>query len=269
MSHMDEAAITNLLKRAAVACGLARALSAPDQSTHGAVLALQQGFDLPEGESLRRVLSAWQGVPVELLGDEHTRLFGPATRCPPWETAWGDAKRFGGRTFELADIAGMYRAFGLKLSEKNHERPDHIVAQLEFVGALLMQLAWAQADNKAESAEITRDALAQFLQQHAGRWVGAFADAVRDAGAHAAYVAVARAAAEFVLGECGRALVEPQSPVQGAPCAETEPDCVACPMATDPAPGCGTKPAQSTRQTVDGVDVPDRLRDDLSALFGV
>lgn len=268
MPHNDEKTITNLLKRASVACGLARALAVPDGSTHGAVLALQQGADLPEGGSLRRVIDAWAGVPHELLSDEHTRLFGPTTKCPPWETAYGDAKRFGGRTYELADIAGMYRAFGLKLSESNHDRPDHIVAQLEFIGALLMQLAWALADNKAESAEITRDALSQFLEQHTGRWIKGFASAVNEADAHAAYATAAQAAAYFVLGECARALVTPQSPADNKPCEETEPDCMACPMAEGPAPECGVPAANTVKKTVDGVEVPDDPKNDLAALFG-
>lgn len=270
MPQTIETTVEHLLRRASVACGLARALSAPDQSTHGAVLALQQGAVLPEGESLSAVVAAWRGVPLELLADEHTRLFGPSTQCQPWETAYGDANRMAGRTFELADIAGMYRAFGLRLSAKQNERPDHIVAELEFIGALLMQLAWALADSKQEQASITRDALHLFLDQHAGRWLKAFAAAVDKQGAMPAYAAAAHAAASFVEGECARAGAAPRVAQSDVPCKETEPDCMACPMATPQegqAPQCGV--ASGTPRTVDGVPVPSSYSHDLAKLFGI
>lgn len=224
MPQTIEQTIDNLLRRASVACGLARALAAPDQGTHGAVLALQQGAALPEGDSLTAVVAAWRGVPVELLADEHTRLFGPSTQCPPWETAWGDARRFAGRTQEMADVAGMYRAFGLKLSAKLNERPDHIVAELEFIGALLMQLGWALADGHSDNASVTHDALHLFLDQHAGRWVKAFASAVEKQGAMPAYATAAQATASFIEGECARAGALPKAAEADTPCNETEPD---------------------------------------------
>jgi len=269
MPQTIEQTVEQLLRRASVACGLARALAAPDQATHAAVLALQQGAVLPEGDSLSAVVAAWRGVPLELLADEHTRLFGPATQCPPWETAWGDARRLAGRTTEMADVAGMYRAFGLKLSDKLHERPDHIVAELEFIGALLMQLGWALADGKSDNAAVTRDALALFLDQHAGRWVKAFAAAVESQGASPAYAAAAKGAAAFIEGECARTGALPRQADTDTPCKETEPDCMACPMAApqDGAAQCGVP--KGFPRTVDGVPVPAMPRHDMGRLFGV
>jgi TorA maturation chaperone TorD len=234
--------LASVLRRATVACGLGRALAAPDEHTVESVLeAVTQGADMPEADALKAVGAAWRGVPVATLAEQHTALFAANCKCPPFETAWGDGKRMGGRTYELANIAGAYRAFGMGLSEDHRERPDHIATELEFIGVLLLKLAWAQADGLSEEAEITRQALADFVRDHAGRWLNSFADALAEHNAPATYLSAARAAAAFVAAECERLAVAPDRIEAESPCDDSSMDCFTCPMAE------GSKPAPKGR----------------------
>ena len=73
------------------------------------------------------------------------------------------------RTYELADIAGFYRAFGAEV-EPGSERVDHIAAELEFMHLLAVKEALAKARDETEKAEICRDGAASFLRDHLGRW---------------------------------------------------------------------------------------------------
>ena len=73
------------------------------------------------------------------------------------------------KTYQLADIAGFYRAFGVEV-EPGSERVDHIAAELEFMHLLAVKEALAKARDETEKAEICRDGAASFLRDHLGRW---------------------------------------------------------------------------------------------------
>jgi nitrate reductase assembly molybdenum cofactor insertion protein NarJ len=105
----------------------------------------------------------------------------------------------GGVTPRLADIAGFYSAFGLAVSR---ERPDHIVAELEFMSFLLLSEAEARTDGEPERAEIAADAARVFLRDHLGTWVTAWASRVGEVDQLAPWFPVAAAAAELVASEC-------------------------------------------------------------------
>jgi TorA maturation chaperone TorD len=236
--------ITHLLRRAAVARGLARALARPDEGTVADVtVALRQGEDLQEADLLTAAADVWAAADSRALAEEHTRLFAGSCPCPPWETAWGDGRRMAGRTVELAQIAGAYRAFGLELSEDQRERPDYAATELEFLSVLMMKLAWAEADGLEEQASITRDALAEFTRDHTGRWLHAFATAMEKHAAQAPYFLAAQAAAAFVAGECDRLGVTPDV-ISGEPRPDAmQSDCMTCPMAgAGPDPSRGESP---------------------------
>jgi TorA maturation chaperone TorD len=224
--------VAPLLRRAAVACGLGRALAVPDEQTVASVLeAMTQGEGLAEREAFEAVRKAWRGMDTQRLAEQHTALFAGNCKCPPYETAWGDGKRMGGRTYELANIAGAYRAFGMGLSEDHRDRPDYVATELEFIGVLLLKLAWAQADGLEEAALVTREALADFVRDHAGRWLDAFAEALAGHDAPATYLSAARAAAAFVAAECERLKVAPDRIEAEVACDDSSTDCFTCPMA--------------------------------------
>jgi putative dimethyl sulfoxide reductase chaperone len=224
--------LTELLQRAAVARGLALALAQPDAQTPAAVAdALRQGSNLPEHDVLEAAAQAWSSANAADLAEEHTRLFAGSCPCPPYETAWGDGRRMAGRTYELASIAGAYRAFGFELSDENRDKPDLAATELEFLSLLLLKLGWAGAERLDEAAAITREALVGFVEQHVGRWLHALAKAVETQGAGAAYLLATRAAAEFLSAECNRLGANP-TPVEGIQIKDAmQADCLSCPMA--------------------------------------
>lgn len=104
-----------------------------------------------------------------------------------------------GVTPRLADIAGFYSAFGFAV---HHERPDHIVAELEFMAILLLAEADALADGHTDQAEIAADAARVFLRDHLGTWVVAWASRVGEIEQLAPWFPVAAAAADLIAGEC-------------------------------------------------------------------
>lgn len=121
--------------------------------------------------SLRAAAAAATASGVATWAAEHQRLFACAVACSIHET--GFVRRDKGHI--LADIAGFYRAFGLALREEERERLDHLVAELEFVGLLLVMLARAEEDGLAEQAEVTRAAAQAFAEDHLGEWLPGFA----------------------------------------------------------------------------------------------
>jgi TorA maturation chaperone TorD len=105
----------------------------------------------------------------------------------------------GGVTPRLADIAGFYSAFGLAVSA---ERPDHIVAELEFMSFLLLSEAEACGDGESERAEIAAGAAQMFLRDHLGTWVTAWASRLGEVEELAPWFPVAAAAADLIAAEC-------------------------------------------------------------------
>jgi len=97
---------------------------------------------------------------------EHTRLFIKGEGLP-YETSFDKSRPFG-KSHDLADIAGFYRAFELK---PNKEFPDYIVCELEFMSLLCLKESVAEADSKFEQAEICMDAQRKFINEHLGRWL--------------------------------------------------------------------------------------------------
>ncbi len=131
-------------------------------------------------------------------------------RCPPHETAHTAERPAAGlvRTFELADVAGFYRAFGVELTPGT-ERPDHVSAELEFMQLLAAKEAMALGDEgDGERAAVCRDAARAFLRDHLGRWVERFAEAVETGASEPFYRAAARLLAGFVAHDAARLGVE-------------------------------------------------------------
>lgn len=112
----------------------------------------------------------------------------------------------GGITPRLADVAGFYRAFGLAVTG---DRPDHIVAQLEFLAVALLTEAEALEQNDTERAEVCARATRSFLRDHVGGWIDAWAARVSAIDELAPWLPIAAAAADLVRSEAGRRNVIP------------------------------------------------------------
>lgn len=107
----------------------------------------------------------------------------------------------GGHTGPLADIAGFYRAFGVKIQG---ERPDHLVAELEFFSLVTMAEAAARSTGADEQADVAASAARAFLRDHLGRWLDAFAARVLEVDPPLVWGPIAAAAASTVRSETRR-----------------------------------------------------------------
>ncbi|MDO8616041.1 MAG: molecular chaperone TorD family protein [Dehalococcoidia bacterium] len=133
-----------------------------------------------------------------------------AAACPPYETEYTGAHVFMS-VQQLADVAGFYRAFGVRLANGFRERPDHVAAELEFMYLLTFKEARALSRGEEENAGICRRAQARFLEEHLGRWLAPFAGRVRKMGQGAGRSRLARLARDFVAEDARRLGVHPQA----------------------------------------------------------
>ena len=116
------------------------------------------------------------------LAEACTRSFGlvSSKECPPYETEYySEAEPFF-RSQQMADVAGFYRAFGLRESEVMPQRPDHISLELEFLAFLLAKkrlAAETQLDQNLaeEQMAVCTEAFEKFFREHANWWMPGFA----------------------------------------------------------------------------------------------
>ncbi len=162
---------------------------------------------------------------------------------PPYETSHMPPNMTG-HLAEMADLAGFYRAFGV---EVQGERPDHLLAELEFMTFLLFKYADAFRAARKEEAELTADAAGAFLEEHFGTWIEQFAKRVSTDLPDSPYEPVIASLAEFVNWLCEQTGISPrpiQSRSAGLPLTnpfgpadsddESElPGCFGCPLPGD------------------------------------
>ncbi|MBF0539665.1 MAG: molecular chaperone TorD family protein, partial [Nitrospirae bacterium] len=76
------------------------------------------------------------------------------------------------KPFELADIAGFYKAFDLSVNQSldGREVVDHISVELEFMALLSWKALYAVEMSAKEHEEIVLDAKRKFLKDHLARW---------------------------------------------------------------------------------------------------
>lgn len=74
----------------------------------------------------------------------------------------------------LADIAGFYRAHGLRAGGSERERLDHIAVELEFMSVVSRKEALALRSGNEGNAAICRETAAGFLSEHLGCWARSF-----------------------------------------------------------------------------------------------
>ncbi len=177
---------------------------------------------------LARTARAWRGKSDAELAADYTRLFLADTPVALHETAYGDAQRIAGRTAELADVSGFYLAFGLVITEREPDLPDHASVELEFLSLLLLKEAYALAHGRRGPYRIARDAAAAFLRDHLGRWLGALAKALAEHAAGSPYVVLAELAEAVVAHECRRRRVQ-SAPLEGTAFDSMQADTLACP----------------------------------------
>ncbi len=132
--------------------------------------------DLFEGEMLSRLNSVKEYFienrrRIEDIKSEYLNIFDVGRKISPYETEYMTEK-LSRKPFELADIAGFYTAFGLRVNEKmrNKEALDHISIELEFMAILEWKEQYALENGQEENLKIVKDAKLKFLQEHLAKW---------------------------------------------------------------------------------------------------
>lgn len=161
-------------------------------------------------DALRAALDVADDMAVARLVDiEPQALPEPAHLAGRW-VRWFDLGRvapyegsnvpttLGGITPRLADIAGFYRAFGMAVTGN---RPDHVVAQLEFLAVTLLTEAEAIEHGDPERADIAARATRSFLRDHIGAWIDAWAARVGAIDELGPWFPYAATAADLVRSE--------------------------------------------------------------------
>jgi TorA maturation chaperone TorD len=148
---------------------------------------------------------AFDAQPPEELQIDYTRLFlNPAgSIAAPYESAWIAGKDPMAFEAVMRSVLDSYHAGGYEVDEGFRDLPDHIAAELEFLYTLVFREARAAASgNDVERAEAT-DLRRRFVEQHLGRWIGPFAEALRGGGETAFYRVLADLTERFVRSEAG------------------------------------------------------------------
>jgi TorA maturation chaperone TorD len=156
----------------------------------------------------RALCDLFDDVEADRLQEGHHDAFDESSgiRCAPTEM-----DQLGGppqleltRTFELADVAGFYKAFGVEVIPGG-ERVDHIATELEFMNLLAVKESIAlKEEGEGEHAQTCRDASRAFLRDHLGRWAHRLGDCLAAADGDPVYSAAGRLLGGFIAFDAVR-----------------------------------------------------------------
>lgn len=206
-----------VLCRATLYSALALGFRPPTEETitrlasHEGAEALAEAAAVLEAKSLSKLILAAQrlattgAVSLSELSASFRRLFGHTARgaVPPHETEYGAEALFQ-QPQELGDLTGFYLAFGLTLNPAEHERPDHISCECEFLSFLALKEAYALEHGAPCMLEETRKATRLFLRDHLGRFAPVFTRMLARENPGGFYSALGKLCFEFVTQECFR-----------------------------------------------------------------
>ena len=122
------------------------------------------------------------------LAIEYTRLFDVGVAGPPCSLYGGT---YGGaRMKKMEEAVRFYNHFGLSLSEKPRELPDHLTTELEFLHYLAFREA--EALQAEQDAGAYRRAQRDFIERHPGQWIPKLRAKLEQEGAMRFFVTLAR-----------------------------------------------------------------------------
>lgn len=137
-----------------------------------------------------------EGKTQDELIFEYDRLFEPygGLKAAPYETEYTKLTPMHGFSsgFEMADLGGFYKAFGLEPNNVNPERTDHIVTELEFMHILACKEADAERERNQEHLDIVVEAQQKFVDFHVQRWPKGFVERLEELQISEFYLVVAR-----------------------------------------------------------------------------
>ena len=140
---------------------------------------------------------------------EHSFSESGSAHIPLYETEYTSPHVFA-KTQMLADIAGFYRAFGMRSNHRLGERPDHASAELEFMHLLTLMEANASSEENEYRVEVCLDARRKFVEDHIGRWLLPMGTAVAQVADTNLYKTLGKLITVFLEDEKRRLGAKPQ-----------------------------------------------------------
>lgn len=209
----------------------------PDETFAEYVRALLEDSNLKIPEDVRTTLGEilTNADQLDEIRSEYIDTFDRGRSANPlYETEYGRDRALV-KGFELGDLAGFYKAFGLNFDAEgvSREMLDHISVELEFYALLLLKQRALEEAGDAPGVEIVLDARRKFLKDHLGRFPSAIAE--RPGVAASGYFSqVFNWCRDLVSDECAYLGVEaiPANWIAG----QSEAESMACGSL-----GCGTK----------------------------
>jgi TorA maturation chaperone TorD len=148
---------------------------------------------------VEELLAALRSTSPADFAAEYQSLFGGKVAVAPYEGSYELDPLRQGR--QMADIAGFYRAFGAEAHGPAAERPDHLGCELEFLSLLELKRVLESEAGDDDGAELADEIAAEFLRDHAGRWLPTFFADVRSTTADGSPLAALAALGERLLAD--------------------------------------------------------------------
>ena len=165
------------------------------------------------GEAARRVEQALEHIQneTEQVRREYEYGFSESTsgHYPLYETEYASPHVFA-KTQTMADIAGFYRAFGVRSSIGLGERPDQASTELEFMHLVTLMEANASSKGDKEKAQVCLDAERKFIQDHMGRWLQGLGKLITETATTNMYRSLGRLVTIFLNDEIRRLGAKPE-----------------------------------------------------------
>ncbi|RLB68002.1 MAG: hypothetical protein DRH08_02240 [Deltaproteobacteria bacterium] len=129
---------------------------------------------VPDGVSLE---SSFRGAGQEALQLDYSRLFLGPFEIPakPYGSVYLDGEKIVMGDSTLQALA-LYREGSFEIAEDFREMPDHVAVELEFLYLLSFRIGQAKDDEERNCLVALKR---RFLEEHLGRWIGTFSEAIR------------------------------------------------------------------------------------------
>lgn len=186
----------------------------------------------PDVDAAARMAATSLSTGVDGLRVYHIELFPPIASqdAPGYETGYRGEGVFQ-QSGIMADVAGFYRAHGLRSGGDERERPDHITVELEFMAIVAKKEALALEQEMPERVRVCRETAAAFLQDHLGCWAPAFGLRAAAVSSSPWYTSLGKLLAAWIPRDMSALGIEPAETVE-RPLPQEPPDdgsCGPCP----------------------------------------
>lgn len=150
-----------------------------------AAAAAELGLD---GAGLARELEGAARLREAARAELYVRTFGPTAGGdhPPYSTEYDRAGAFR-KEHELADIAGAYAAWGVRVAAHLAERADHFGVEADYLGFLALKEGYAVLSHSAARADEVRAWADRFAARYVAPAAGELLDRLARGGAPALF----------------------------------------------------------------------------------